>query len=542
MRDRAGGRWAEGGAGAVRPPLIQPILAGLAGSLPFQKHAPGILILCSLIPFFLLLTVPVYRTGVRDAFRTGWLFGVGYFLGLLHWIGLLADTEIPVRGLALGGMFVLAAYLALFPALFAAGARWANRKVPFVIAAPLLFGALEHVRTLGLLGFPWGAPGYALADQVSLIQLARAGSVDILTLAVTVVNALLAGAILAVTRRRMGPFAVRFAAAVLIVLLLGIDGVRRIRDGVAPAAPPRTVAVVQPNIKAADKWTERYKEESIRILGDLTKQAVEEGGVDLVVWPETAVPVYVRHEHPFFRMIEEIVDEVKTPILFGYPDAEYRLGKGYVYFNAAMLIDGEGNVLGEYRKMHLVPFGERLPLHDRLDWVAKLDLGEADFTPGEEFTVFRERGSAPFSANICFEAIFPPLCREFVREGATFLVNLTNDAWFGTTAAPDQHADMARLRCVELGVYLARSANTGISFIADPFGRIVESMDLYERGSVVAEITPAGGDTFYVRHGDWLPRGEIALSVILLAFAAIGRRKTRREGAPGFSFDPSGSP
>lgn len=515
----------------VRPPLVQPLLAGLAGSLPFQKHAPGVLILCSLVPFFLLLTLPVYRTRVRDAFRTGWLFGFGYFLGLLHWIGLLADTEIPVRGLALGGMFVLSAYLALFPALFAAGVRRVSRPLPFLLAAPLFFGALEHLRTLGLLGFPWGAPGYALADHVTLVQGARFGGVDLLTSAVVLVNALLAGAVLAVARRRMGAFALRFTAAILMVFLLGVDGVRRIRAGVEGAGPPRTVAVVQPNIQAAEKWTERYKEESIRILGDLTKRAVEEGGVDLVVWPETAVPVYIRHEHRYYRMIEEIVEEVKTPILFGFPDAEYRLGAGYIYYNAAMLIDGEGHEIGDYRKIHLVPFGERLPLHDRFDWVANLDLGEADFAPGEEFTVFRVRGEAPFSANICFEAIFPPLCREFVREGATFLVNLTNDAWFGTTAAPDQHADMARLRCVELGVPLARSANTGISLIADPFGRIVKSLDLFERGSVIAEIVPARGDTFYLRHGDWFPRTEIALVLLSLLIAGLSGRR-RGAGSP----------
>jgi apolipoprotein N-acyltransferase len=173
----------------------------------------------------------------------------------------------------------------------------------------------------------------------------------------------------------------------------------------------------------------------------------------------------------------------------------------------------------------LVPFGERLPLHDRFGWIADLDFGEADFASGRDYTVF-PGDPAPFSANICFEAIFPDLCRRFVLEGATYLVNLTNDAWFGETAAPYQHAEMARFRCVELGLYLVRAANTGISLIADPFGRVIESLPLLERGVVVGEIHATRLSTFYRRYGDWFPRVEL----FLVAAALVASLRWRRGG------------
>jgi apolipoprotein N-acyltransferase len=512
----------EGGGG---PPIWQALLAGVVASLPFQKNAPGPLALFALVPFLLLLRAEARERGPLAGFRTGWVFGFAFFLSLLYWIGLLSQTEIPVRALAFGGLFVLAAYLALFPALFAFAFRLLDGRVPLFLFAPIVWGCVEHLRSLGTLGFPWGALGYALSEQPALVQISRFGSVDAVTLFVVAVNALVAEGLLGIAGRRVRPAVVRLLAALLLILAVGTDGIRAIRRGFVPSGPPVRVAVVQPNIRAEEKWTEAYKEESIRILAEITREAAAaEPGLGLVVWPETAVPVYVRHEHKYFKQIFDLVDEVKVPILFGYPDAEYDAKSGYEYYNAAMLIGGDGHIRGEYRKIHLVPFGERLPLTERLRLIAEMNLGEADFTPGTEHTVLRD-GPAEFSANICFESIFPPLCRRFVQEGARFLVNLTNDAWFGTTSAPYQHAAMARFRSVELGVFLARSANTGISLIADPFGRPVKSLGLFEKGYVAADVTPTTADTFYVRHGDWLPRAELLAAGALL-LVALARRKS----------------
>lgn len=514
----------ESGAGERGPSVLVPLLAGIVASLPFQKNAPGFLVFCALVPFLLLLKAPRGSRDPLSGFRTGWLFGFGFFLGLLYWIGLLSETEIPVRALAFGGLFVLSAYLALFPALFGLLFRMLDGKLPALLFAPILWGATEHLRSLGTLGFPWGSLGYALMDHLFLVQIARFGSIDAVTLFVVVVNVLVAESILHAAERRFRTFALRFAAAVLLLFFVGIDGVRAMRSETAASGKPVRVAVVQPNILAEEKWTELYKEESIRILAGITREAAAaDPEIDLFVWPETSVPVYVRHEHRYFKQIFDLVEETRVPVLFGFPDAEYAAGEGdYAYYNAAMLVDVGGHVRGEYRKIHLVPFGERLPLHDRFDFIARMNLGEADFAPGSDYSVFGIRGTE-FSANICFEAIFPSLCRRFVREGARFLVNLTNDAWFGTTSAPFQHAAMARLRSVELGVYLARSANTGISLIADPRGRVVKRLGLYEKGYAAAEVVPTTADTFYARHGDWLPKLELVLAGLFLLVALLRR-------------------
>ena len=512
------------GEGAAPLPLF--FLAGLVATLPFQKYIPGLIVFVTLVPFLVLLRMERSPRSYGRALRTGWLFGFGFYLGLLYWVALLAETTIPVRGLTLGGYLALSTGFAFFPAFFTLLDRFFNRRVPFLLFAPIAWGATEYIRSLGLFGFPWGTMGYALADDPTLIQTARLGGVDLLTFAVLLCNTLVATGVLAVCRGKYVRAAPALAAALLIPLLLHIDGTRAIRSGFHPSAPPVTVAVIQPNIPAEVKWTEGSKGESIRILSELTRRACGGRLLGLVVWPETGVPAYIRHEHRFFKRIIELVESIRVPLLFGFPDAEQADNYGYEYFNSSLLLNREGMVVDEYRKIHLVPFGERLPFHGRIGWITELNLGEADFSQGKKRTVFTN-GSSVFSATICFEAIFPSFCRRFVRDGAQYLVNLTNDAWFGTTAAPYQHAAMARLRGVENGIFIARSANTGISFISDPFGRVISQVGLMEEGFAVGKIYPIRGDTFYVRHGDWLPRLEIILTLLFIWFAVIaGRRKS----------------
>lgn len=516
----------RGGAGGGRLALLVPFLAGVVASLPFQKHVPGAFVLFSLVPFLLILRSESRDRSLFRALRTGWLFGFGFFLALLYWVALLAETEIPVRAIAAGGYLLLSAYLAFFPGLFAAALRLGSRRFPAFLLAPVLWGVLEYLRASGPLGFPWGAPGYALIEYASLVQIARLGGVDAVTFAVVAVNALVAEGMVGFARERPRTGVAAFAAAALLLFGIGLDGVRAVRSKIRAEGRPLRIAVVQPDISAEKKWDEDYKEKSIEILGGLTREAAErEGPLDLAVWPETGVPAYVLHEHRYLRMILEVVEETGVPLLFGFPNAEYRVETGYEYYNSAMLLDREGRSVGEYRKIHLVPFGERLPLHGKVGWITDLNFGEADFNPGTSYTVF-PLGGTSFSANICFEAIFPPLIRRFAREGSRFLVNLTNDAWFGTTAAPHQHAAMARMRSVETGLFLARSANTGISLIADPRGRVLKSIGLFERGAVTAEILPVRSRTFSVRHGDWLPAVEAALAAIFLLLSPASRRRT----------------
>lgn len=508
----------------LRRAFLPPFTAGIVAALPFQKGIPGELALISLVPFLLLL----FREGERGlsprgAFRAGWYFGLGFFLSLLYWIALLVDSEIPVRGITAGGWIAMSIYLALYPAFAASAIRTARRLSVAVLLAPAAWGITEYVRSLGYLGFPWGSVGYALMDDITLVQIARFGGVHLVGFFVVLVNAAVAGALAALLRGRRVGALVSFGAALLLVIAVQSDGRAAVRRPVRPAGSPFPVAVAQPNIMAEDKWTPAYRGRAVEILAVLTRKAAAEGA-HLVVWPETAVPSYVRQEFDTFRRIVEVAEENNIAVLFGYPDAEYLVGRGYVYYNSALLLAATGDEAGSYRKIRLVPFGESLPGQERFAWVRRIDLGQADFTAGTDCSALGVNRAGSFAVTICYEAIFPSFCRKLARTGAQYLVNLTNDAWFGTTAAPHQHAAMARMRCVELGVYLARAANTGISLIADPRGRVVESLSLGERGYAVAEVTPVKPDTFYYRHGDWAVAAEALLAAALLG-AALTRSR-----------------
>lgn len=508
--------------------FLPPFVAGIIAALPFQKGVPGELGLISLVPFLLLLLRERARgSSLMRGFTAGWYFGLGFFLSLLYWIALLVDSEIPVRGITAGGWVAMSIYLALYPGLVSLAIRAARTLPLALIMAPCAWGIADYLRTLGILGFPWGSTGYALMDDLALVQIARYGGIHLVSFFLVLVNALIAGGIVAIVRgRRLGTIA-SLAAALFILFAVEWDGTRAMNKPFRGGGSPFPVAVAQPNIMAEDKWTPEYRGKAVDILSVLSRKAAAEGA-RLIIWPETAVPSYVRQEFATFQKIAQLAEEIETAILFGFPDADYHPGSGYVYYNSAMLLAHNGMEAGSYRKIRLVPFGETIPGQEHFDWIDSINLGQADFKPGSDNSPLGVARAGNFATTICYESIFPAFCRDMVRGGAQYLVNLTNDAWFGTTAAPYQHAAMARMRCVELGVYLARAANTGISLIADPSGRVVSSLPLNERGYVIADITPAKPDTFYLRHGDWVVASEAVLAAVVLVIAAILALSRRR--------------
>jgi apolipoprotein N-acyltransferase len=214
-----------------------------------------------------------------------------------------------------------------------------------------------------------------------------------------------------------------------------------------------------------------------------------------------------------------VAREAGVPILMSSPD---QVGPG-VFENSAFLVTQTGEIQGKYSKRHLVPFGEYVPLRRIFFFLDKLAVPVGDFIPGREVTVFRGPYGR-FGVSICYEVIFPDEVREEVASGAEFLVNITNDAWFGRTSAPYQHLAMAAFRAVENNVYMVRAANTGISAIIEPSGRIAESAGLYVDAAFVGRIRPGGGRTFYTRYGDvfaWLCAAAAAACV------AAARRRRR---------------
>jgi apolipoprotein N-acyltransferase len=298
------------------------------------------------------------------------------------------------------------------------------------------------------------------------------------------------------------------------LLLLGAIGYgtlfwRDVADG-----PSLRVGLLQGNIDQSRKWDRDFQATTLTIYEALARRAAADRP-SLIVWPETAVPFFLRREPELGGRVHRLVAEIGIPMLIGSPD----VGADRRLYNTAFLLDGGGVVRGRYDKRHLVPFGEYVPLQPLLFFLDKLVVGIGDFGRGRDAALL-PLGSARFGVTICYEVIFPAEVREFARAGAQFLVNITNDAWFGESGAPYQHLAMAAMRAVENGMYLVRAANTGITAVVAPSGEIREASRLFTRDAVVAPIRLRAGETPYARHGDILAWAcVLGLGAYLLALA-----------------------
>jgi apolipoprotein N-acyltransferase len=281
------------------------------------------------------------------------------------------------------------------------------------------------------------------------------------------------------------------------------------RLGGASSIPLARVALVQGNVSAAEKWDPVFKDSTLALYDGLTRRAARAAPrPDVIVWPETAAPTYVNAEPMDRDRIEKVARDVNTPVLVGFPEAvadERGTSRApYAFYNAAALFTPDAGLTTTYRKTHLVPFGEAIPWSTRLRFLRAIDLGQGNFWPGREHTVFDPPGPrrARFGVLVCFESIFPELARAEARAGADYLVVITNDEWFGRTAAPAQHAWMAALRAVETGRSVARCANTGLTWIIDPYGRVTDEAQTRVPAILHGVVARTPGDPPYVRWGE----------------------------------------
>jgi apolipoprotein N-acyltransferase len=453
-----------------------------------------------------------------------WLAGAVFNMLLFWWLVRLPAAAMTHPWIIFPGLLALALYLGFFVALFGWITRFIRRRVGWspLMVAPAVWGVTEWLKSSGPLGCPWGNVSYALAEHPAWIQGAQFIGAPGLSIWIVTVNALLAGAFLA---KR---WAARVALALLgIALVAGpvLWGQARVRAH-RPGETIR-VALVQPDISSEEKWDAAHQEKSIRTLARLSREAAEQvPKPDLLIWPETALPFYVRLEPAKLELLFDLIQELNVPLLLGYPDATFTLSGGVITHNAAGLVLPSRSIAAQYEKIHLVPFGERIPFQGLLPFLGKINLGQAEWTPGTKPVIFPLRG-APFGVLICFESIFPELARDYGTDGARFLVNITNDEWFGPTAAPRQHADMAILRCVEQDLGMARCANTGISMIIDPLGRVSQPSPLFREALLGGDVELGGTPTLFRVWGDWLTGLCIGLVLVLLLLGWY--RPLRRE-------------
>ena len=473
---------------------------------------------------------------LRRAGQLGLLTGVVYFTGTLYWItrvmavygGLQTWVAVLVNA-------ALIAYLALFPALFAVLMRrfvLANGPTA-LLAAPVVWVTTEVGRTYVMTGFPWVLLGYSQASVLPIAQFASLFGVYGVSMLLCAVSASLA--LLAVGRegrriRMWHPASaglVSVAATFAIVLVVAVWGSRRAATAAwTREGEPIRVGLIQGNVDQGEKWDATRAAAIFQDYLRLTRRSLGEGA-QLVLWPESSTPFYFEEDQAAADQVRTLARQARVPILVGSDQIDWRVDNGRrvpsKYFNAAFLVRADGSTAAVYRKMHLVPFGEYVPLKRLLFFAAPLVEAVSDFSAGDKAELLPLDGHR-ISTAICYEIVYPNLVRQFVAGGSELLTTITNDAWFGRTSAPYQHFEQASMRAIEEGRYLVRSANTGISGIVDPYGRVLERTSIYQQAVLVGEARFLRTSTFYARHGDVLAYACM-LATLLLLVASWSRRR-----------------
>ena len=449
----------------------------------------------------------------RLAFAWGWLFGTVFFLVLLRWLTFTFRTFSTIPWpLTWGPTLLLAAWCGLYVAAVSGVVAWlARRRSPAwaLATAPLLWVGAEWLRAHLLGGFPWGTLGYSQHLRLPVIQVAELGGVHAVSLVLVAVNAALAGAFVLTWQRALTGLGV---GAAVVVATLGF-GAWRLQE--PPAPGQATVAIMQPAIEQPLKWDPDHATIVLRIYHELTRQAGAERP-QLIVWPETAAPTVLRRDPALLASLVAMSGEMKVPLLVGSIDVLD--GRPQRVTNTAFLV-GERGIVGRYDKIHLVPFGEYVPLSGVIGFVRGWAEFIADLEPGSRAVVF-PGPPTPFGVVICYEGIFPDLFREFVNNGARMMVNMTNDGWFGRTSGPEQHLAMYPFRAVEHRIAVVRAANTGVSAFIAPTGQVVRHLGLFQRGVISDRVPLRQGRTLFTRLGDWVAYASLALAAASVGVAA----------------------
>ncbi len=484
-----------------------------------------------IVPALALLfgVVAASERPVRDA----WLFGLAHQASLLHWLFLLGPEATITLGWLIPVSSVAAIlYASLFYLLFGAALRLVRDRLGAAAAlglAPPLWTAMEAWRGAGELGFPWCLSGFAWLETPLRPLAAAAGELG-LGFASALAAAALAAVVLALrdrapATRRLAVMLPLFAAVCWVALAAGA-GWRA--SGSDQGAPVR-VSAVQADVALADKWRDGREDASVTPYTRLTAEAAR-AGAEFVVWAETAVPAYLLFDEDLLRWVRGTARDHGIWLYTGFPDARVTADGARERFNGSGLFGPDGLLRDRYAKHHLLPFGERMPFQGLLPWLGRIDLGQAEWTPGAAptpMTVELGDRAFGFAGLVCYESIFPDLTRRAVRDGAGLLVNITNDGWFGRTAGPLQHAAMARMRAAECAVPLVRSANNGISFVVDARGEMLGRAGLYTRAAVTADVAPGPGGTPFVVFGH-RPLLLAAAAWTLLALLLLRERRRKR--------------
>ncbi len=473
------------------------------------------------------------RRATGRAFLHGWAFGIGYFLVGLHWVGhaFLVDAA-RFAWMMPFALLTLAAGLGLFPALAAALARRLSHPgLGRLLALTLFWGLTEWLRGSLLTGFPWLLSGHVWAgSDIGLQAAAYLGASGLGLLAVLAA----AAPALILTRNpraRKRGLAVNATAMALVGLTL-VFSLFRWQGAEISEHPGVRLRLVQAGIAQADKWRPELRDQHLARYLSLSLGPDKAGRppeFSHLIWPETATPFFLGRDHERRGIIARALPR-RGLLITGSPRRVDRQGGRRELYNSVLTLGPDGAVKAVYDKRHLVPFGEYLPLRKILARLGldKLAHGAVDFSPGRGPRVVQVPNLPPFRPLICYEIIFP---REVSLSAGDidpeWLLNLTNDAWFGDNFGPHQHLAIARVRAVEMGLPVVRAANTGISAVIDPYGRITSQLPMAAVGIIDSNLPTALPETLYRRFGD----GIFALLCLLLAGLVVQSHRRRPDPA-----------
>jgi apolipoprotein N-acyltransferase len=508
-------------------PLTLSLASGLLLALSFPRFGYPAISWIALAPLLVALTLVAPSSGgLRRTWALGLTTGALYFAGTLYWTSnVMAQYGgiSPVLSAGIAGLLV--AYLALFPAAFAAVVSVAIRRygTRALLLAPPAWVATELARTLLFGGFPWALVGYTQTTVLPVAQVASVVGVYGLSFVVVLVSASLALA--AVWRNRSG--LVTVGLTLTLIAALALWGRARLADGrLTRTGTPVRVGLVQGNVPQDQKWAPEREDEILMRYLTLSRTASDQGA-EAILWPESSTPFYFE-DSPKGEAIRLFARERHASVLLGSDELDRRNPR--VSYNSAFMVRPDGSTAGVYRKVRLVPFGEYVPFRALLFFAAPLVEAVGEFAPGEAPVMLPLAGKAVSTA-ICYEVVYPALIRQGVLRGSTLLTTITNDAWFGRSSAPYQHFEMASMRAIEQGRYLARSANTGISGIVDPYGRVLMASDLFTTRVLVGDVRLIEEQTVYARIGDVVAYASVVVTLagVLMAWR---RRAADRIAAP----------
>jgi apolipoprotein N-acyltransferase len=499
-------------------------------ALSFPRYGHPAVAFIAIVPLLVSLsgwngrTTAVPGVSTRRGFMLGVLAGWIHFAGTVYWTGATVSTfgGLPVFVAAfVAGLLALymAAYVAAFGAITAILVR--RFHIAGLWMAPCVWVTFEYLRGVLIGGFPWIPLGNTMVTFLPIAQLASITGVYGLSWFVALLNTGFTVTALSQGRRRL----VAAASTIAVIALVSIWGGMRLSSNVLTTGPSISVGLIQGNIAQTDKWNPARAGMILDRYLHLTRQAVQKGA-RFILWPESSTPFYFE-EDPAGNVIRNMVRQIGKPLLLGSDEVE--AGDHPSSYNSAFMLDTAGATAAVYRKIHLVPFGEYVPFQKLLFFVGPLVEAVSAFSPGTRVTMMPVEGHMVSTA-ICYEVTYPSLAREAVHQGSEMLTTITNDAWYGESSAAYQHFEMAMMRAIEQGRYLVRSANTGISGIVDPYGRVLIRTNLFETVAVVGEARFVQATTVYATIGDLAVYVSAAIVVLALAWAFVEGRRRNANG------------